>query len=255
MKRALIAFGAIVLLLVVGLGALVAASFSGRRAISDGREIRSVHIVADGSTSMAIVDIGDNRAALVDTGQDPEGRALLAALDREHIGRTAIAAILLTHGHADHIGAVKLFPQAQVMALAAEVPVIEGRERTDGPVTRFLPARPTGITVARALRDGEALMVGDKKVRVFAMPGHTAGSAAYLVDDVLLIGDSADVKADGTMVGAPWIFSDSQAQNHASLRRLARELGQSDVPVRAIVPSHSGAVDGLAPLLSFADSQ
>lgn len=255
MKRALIAFGAIVLVLVVALGTVVAASFSGRRPIADGRDIRSVHIVEDGSTSLAIVRIGNGRAALVDAGQDPAGKALLAALEQEHIARDAVVAILLTHGHSDHVGAVPLFPHAHVMALAPEVPVIEGREGTDGPLTRFVPARSTGIHVARALRDGERFTLGDKHVRVFAMPGHTAGSAAYLVDDVLFIGDSAEVKADGTMVGAPWIFSDSQAQNRDSLRRLARELGQSDVPVRAIVPSHSGPVDGLAPLLGFADSK
>ena len=255
MKRALIGFGATVVVLVVALGAGVAATFSGRRPISDGRDIRSAHIVEDGSTSMAIVRIGDGHAVLIDAGQDPEGRSLLAALEKEHIARSSIEAILLTHGHADHIGAVKMFPDAQVMALDAEVPVVEGRARTHGPVTWFLPARPTGISVARPLHDGEIFRLGNTQVHVFAMPGHTAGSAAYLIDDILFIGDSADVKADGTMLPAPWIFSDSQAQNRESLRRLARELGQSNVPVRAIVPSHSGEVDGLAPLLTFADSK
>ena len=234
MKRALIAFGVIVLLLVVTLGAVVVATFRGRRPIADGRDIRSAHIVADGMTSMAMVDIGGGHVALVDAGQDTAGKALLAAMDKRHVARDAVAAVLLTHGHSDHTGALALFPRAQVMALDAEA--------------------VKGITVTRRLHDGETFALGDKQVRVFAMPGHTAGSAAYLIDDVLFIGDSADVKTDGTMVGAPWIFSDSQAENRASLRRLARELGQSDVPVRAIVPAHSGAADGLAPLLVFAGS-
>jgi glyoxylase-like metal-dependent hydrolase (beta-lactamase superfamily II) len=252
LKRALIAFGAIVLVLVVALGAIVVATFSGRRSISDGRDIRSAHIIADGITSMALVNVGDGRFVLIDAGQDTAGKALLAAMEKAHVARDAISTILLTHGHTDHTGAIKLFPRAQVMALDAEVPVVEGLKGTRSPATWFLPARPTGITVARRLHDGDRFMLGDKPVRVFAMPGHTAGSAAYLVDDVLFIGDSADVKTDGTMIGAAWIFSDSQAQNRASLRRLARELGQEDVPVRAIVPAHSGAVDGLAPLLAFA---
>lgn len=234
MKRALIAFGAIVLIGVLALGAIVVQTFRGRAPISDGRDIRSIHIVADGTTSLAIVKIGDGKVALVDAGQDSTGKALLAALAQQHIARDAVAAILLTHAHRDHVGAVPLFPRAQVMALDAE-PVKD-------------------LTVARRLRGGETFMLGDKRVRVFAVPGHTAGSAAYLIDDVLFIGDSADVKADRTMVGAPWIFSDNQAQNRESLRRLARELGQESTPVRAIVPSHSGAVDGLAPLLVFAGS-
>jgi glyoxylase-like metal-dependent hydrolase (beta-lactamase superfamily II) len=253
LKRALIVFGAVVLVVVIALGVGVVATFRGRRPISDGRDIRSAHIVADGSTSLAIVTIGGGQVALVDAGQDTAGRALLAAMAKMHIDRAAVSAILLTHGHNDHIGGVKLFPEAQVMALEAAVPVVEGHARSGGPLTWFLPARATGITVTRPLHDGETFMLGDKSVHVFAVPGHTAGSAAYLIDDVLFIGDSADVQADGSMVGAPWIFSDSRTQNRASLRRLARELGQSNVPVRAIVPAHSGAVDGLLPLLAFAD--
>jgi glyoxylase-like metal-dependent hydrolase (beta-lactamase superfamily II) len=253
LKRVLIVAGAVVLALVVALGTVVAATFHGRKPISDGLDIRSAHIVADGTTSIAIVAIGGGQVALVDAGEDPAGKALMAALAAKHLTRDAVAAILLTHGHSDHIGAVKLFPRAQVMALEAAVPVVEGRARTHGPASWFLPSRATGITVTRHLHDGDTFMLGDKTVRVFAMPGHTAGSAAYLFDDLLFLGDSADVKADGTLVGAPWIFSDSQSQNRASLQRLARRLGQEDVPVRAIVPAHSGVVDGLLPLLAFAD--
>lgn len=89
-------------------------------------------------------------------------------------------------------------------------------------------------------------------MRVFAVPGHTAGSAAYLINGVLFVGDSADVSSDGEILGARWIFSDSQEQNRASLRRLAERLAQERVNVLAIVPAHSGAVEGLAPLTAFA---
>ena len=101
-------------------------------------------------------------------------------------------------------------------------------------------------------RDGETFKVGDTSVRVFATPGHTAGSAAYLINGVLFVGDSADVSRDGEIRGAPWIFSDSQEQNRASLRRLADRLAQERIDVRAIVPAHSGVVEGLAPLTAFA---
>jgi hypothetical protein len=69
---------------------------------------------------------------------------------------------------------------------------------------------------------------------------------------VLFLGDSADVTTNGSLQGAPWIFSDSQTENRASLVRLAHRLAADRVDVTAIVPSHSGYTAGLAPLTDFA---
>ena len=80
------------------------------------------------------------------------------------------------------------------------------------------------------LKDGDTLMLGPHTVHVYAVPGHTQGSAAYLVDDVLFMGDAADTKSDGTVIGSPWIFSDSQPQDRASLVALDARLAVS-VPV------------------------
>jgi glyoxylase-like metal-dependent hydrolase (beta-lactamase superfamily II) len=141
------------------------------------------------------------------------------------------------------------------MALAAEVPLVEGRAGAKGPLTRLMPVRATGISVTKPLQDGEEVVVGGTSVRVFAVPGHTAGSAAYLVREVLFVGDSADAASDSTLVPAPWIFSDSQTQNRQSLSSLARRLRQSNMPVQAIAPAHSGLLtDGTTQLDRFVAS-
>jgi hydroxyacylglutathione hydrolase len=254
MKRILIIVGVVVLVLVVGVVAVVAATFIGRRSITDGQDLGGARIVADGFSSIAIVPVGEKRVLLVDAGQDTRGEAIRAALSRDGLSPDAVVAVLVTHGHADHTGALKLFPKAEIMALEREVPVVEGREGTHGPVTRLFPVSPAGITVTRALHDGDTVTVGDKRVRVFAVPGHTAGSAAYLVDGLLFVGDSADVTSEGAIQGAPWIFSDSQADNVASLRGLVERLSSGEAAVRTIVPAHSGPVDGLAPLAAFASA-
>lgn len=253
MKRALILAGGLVLVLVALLGTLVAVTFMGRKAVVDGFETGGIRIVADGIVTVAVVPVAPGQVALVDAGNDADGTAILAELTRRRLGPDAVVAILLTHGHPDHLAAVRLFPRAQVMALEGEVAIVEGREASQGPLERLMPVSATGIRVGRPLRDGERLMVGEVPVRVFAVPGHTAGSAAYLINGVLFIGDSGDADSAGRLQGSAWIFSDSQEQNRASLIGLARRLAQERIVVAAIAPAHSGVLtDGLAQLDAFA---
>ena len=255
MKRMLIVVGVVVVALVLGVVGLLAVTFMGRRAVTDGQEIGGARIVVDGFGAVAMIPVGDQQVLLVDAGQDAAGEAILAELSRRGLSPDAVSAVLVTHGHQDHTAALPLFPKAEVAALEAEVPVVEGREGTNGPLTRLFGAGPTGTTVSRRLHDGETFTVGNTEVRVYAVPGHTAGSAAYLVNGLLFVGDSADVTSDGAIQGAPWVFSDSQDQNRASLQRLAQRLTDEGVQVTAIVPAHSGATEGLAPLVAFARTE
>lgn len=255
MKRILKIAALIILLLVLGVGGLLAATFMGRRAVVDGENVGGISIVADGFSSVAIIPIDSRQVALVDAGNDSSGQAIIGELLRRQLDADAVSTIFLTHGHPDHIGAIAMFPKAQVMALEAEVPLVEGRAGAQGPLTRLFPVNSTGVTVARALRDGDVVTVGSVPIRVYAVPGHTAGSAAYLVRDVLFVGDSADIASDNTLKGAPWIFSDSQPENRASLVRLEQRLVADGVRVTAIVPAHSGAAQGMEPLSAFARAQ
>ncbi len=253
MRRVLLIVGGLLLLAVLALGGVIAMTFMGRSAVVDGFEVAGVRIVQDGIVTVGVVPVGAGQVALIDAGNDTEGKTLLAELARRQLGPTAVVAIFLTHGHADHTGAARLFPNAQVIALEREVALVEGREGAKGPLLRLMPVSVTGIDVDRPVQDGETVMVGDVSVRVFAVPGHTAGSAAYLVNGVLFVGDSADVASDGRLQGAPWIFSDSQAENIASLVRLDQRLVQDGTTVLAIAPAHSGVLtDGRVRLDAFA---
>ncbi len=253
MKRILKIVGLVIGLLVIFAVVTIASAFVGRQSITDGFEINGIHIVKDGIVSVAFVPIGTGQVALIDAGNDKSGKAILAELARRQLGRDAVKAILLTHGHPDHTAAILLFPSAQVMALGPEVALVEGRAGAHGPLTRLMPASPTGVKVTRVLQDGETVMLDQVPVRVFAVPGHTAGSAAYLVNGVLFLGDAADTTSDGIIKPAPWVFSDSQAQDRASLVHLDQRLLQDGSDVKAIAFAHSGVlVKGLAPLTAFA---
>ena len=107
---------------------------------------------------------------------------------------------------------------------------------------------PAGVKIHRALHDGEVVDLGTAKVRVFAVPGHTAGSAAYLVNGVLMLGDAADAGSDGRVKGSPWLSSKDQAQDRASVSRLAMRLA-SQGGVQALVFAHSVvSKQGIEPL-------
>jgi glyoxylase-like metal-dependent hydrolase (beta-lactamase superfamily II) len=252
MKRVVKVAGLVLLVVVLGIAAVLAATFMGRQPIQDGQEFSGMRIVEDGFTAVGVVPINDRQVALIDTGQDASGEAIKRELTRRKLQPEAVTAILVTHGHLDHIAALGQFPQARVMALEAEVPLVEGRAGAKGPVPRLFPVSPTGITVDQVLQDGEVVMLDSLPVRVYAVPGHTAGSAAYFVNGALFIGDSGDIASDGRLQGAPWIFSDNQEENRASLVRLEQRLVSDGANVRVIVPSHSGTAGGLGPLTAFA---
>ena len=252
MKRVLKVVGAVVLVVVLAVAAVLAVTFMGRQPIVDGQEFSGMRIIEDGFTAVGVIPINDRQVALVDTGQDASGEVIKRELARRKLQPDSVTAILVTHGHPDHIGALGQFPQARVMALEAEVPLVEGRAGAKGPVPRLFPVSPTGVTVDQVLHDGEVVMLDSLPVRVYSVPGHTAGSAAYFVNGALFIGDSADVASDGRLQGSPWIFSDSQADNRTSLVSLEQRLVSDGANVRVIVPSHSGTASGLAPLTAFA---
>ncbi|MFY0569818.1 MBL fold metallo-hydrolase [Archangium lansingense] len=251
MKRVLKIAGLLLLIPVLGVVALAVMMFAGNSEIPDGRELEGfVRVVKDGYVSFDVLDAGNGAVVLIDSGTDPEGKVVLAELKRRGLGPDAVKAILLTHGHADHISGCHLFPKAEVMVLEADVPIAEGKERSDAPVLRFLAPTDRQVRVTRALKDGETLQLGDLSVRVFSIPGHTQGSAAYLVNGVLFLGDSADGTKDGKLVTAKWPVSENLDQNRASLKALAARLKPEEV--KQLVFSHTGVLSGYAPLRDFA---
>lgn len=250
MKRLLKMSGVLVGLIVVGAAALFISVFAGKAPIPDGMQLDGVQVVKDGYVSVYVLDLAPGEVALVDAGNAPDAAPILAALKQKGLGPTAVKAILLTHGDRDHTAGAHLFPDATVMALAPDVELAEGKEGRG----LLQSPEPTGLHVGRVLHDGDVIEMGGTHIEVFAIPGHTPGSAAYLARGVLFLGDSAEVNKDGALETAMWLFCADRPLNRQSLRRLTQRLAPRAGEVKAIACSHSGVLeDGIAPLVALAD--
>jgi glyoxylase-like metal-dependent hydrolase (beta-lactamase superfamily II) len=250
MKRVAIALAVVITLLVVPVGAVMASTFLGNMPLEDGVALPGgALLVKDGYVALTVLPAGEKQVALIDCGNDDTGVAVLKALERRGLGPEAVKAIFLTHGHPDHTAACHLFKNAEVMALAAEAPIAAGELRTKGPLPSMmdLPVEKR-VKVTRPLTDGESVNVGPLTVKVYAVPGHTQGSAVYLAGHTLYFGDSATSRSSGQLIGAPWVFSDDQVQNRASLRALVHRLRAEGAIVEKLAFAHSGPLDGLEAL-------
>lgn len=247
----------LLVLAVAGAAAAVASAFIGKRPSPAEADLEGgVRLLADGYVNLYLLQVGEEAVVLFDCGKDERATAIKAELARRGLGPEAVRDVFLTHGHPDHVGGCRQFPGARVHAFAADRGLIEGTEGSGGPAGLLVGrARPDlAVQVTDELVDGGAVGVGDATVRAFALPGHTAGSAAFLVNGLLLLGDSASATADGRVVGAEWIFSLDRPANQAGLAALATRLEAERAGVRALAFSHSGPLDSPEQLLEFARS-
>lgn len=236
MKRVLTWIGVVFLVLIAALGIFFYVVFGDASPIVDGREVvPGVVTVKDGFVSVFVLESGPGKVVLVDAGNDEKGTALLAALSTRGLTPASVSAILLTHGHRDHVAGCKLFPSAEVYAMDNEQTLIGDAAKVTHP-----------------LKDGDAFDVGELHVEAFAVPGHTDGSAVYFARGVLFFGDSAGATKDGKVAKAVGIFTKDSPQNVASLKALSTRLQPRSAEVKELAFAHSGPLDGFAPLAAFA---
>ena len=257
MKRVLILIVAVVVVLLAIIAALFGPLVIGVKPMPEDMEINGVRFIKDGFVLVNIIDVGQREVILIDGGIDTSGKPIIDTLAARGLGPEAVRAILITHGHFDHMAAATgAFPNAKVMALEAEINLIKGLRSADRtPIGRVVPVKPTGIEVDRILLDGETVQIGDATIQVYAISGHTDGSAAFLVKGVLLLGDAADATTDGEIKGAAWVMSHDVTESNASLVNLEKRLREDGAEVEVIAFSHSGLLmQGLTPLSTFAEA-
>jgi len=147
-----------------------------------------------------LVGNGDGGFTLVDAGLRNAAPRILAALAELGAATDAVTAIVLTHAHADHVGAAAGLARttgAGITAHTAERDFVEaGRVPPRDPgfrlgrLTRRMSARFEAAPVSRGMSDGELLEGAG--LRVHHTPGHTPGHCSLLHEPTgtLITGDA-----------------------------------------------------------------
>jgi hydroxyacylglutathione hydrolase len=142
--------------------------------------------VAQENTWIARRD-GSDSGLLIDPGDEPDRiKAALADL-----GVTKVEAILLTHCHFDHVGAVA--PMAEATGAPVYCPKLELPLLAD--IMAWVPWPGIGpfesYDADETLEGGEKLTLAGLDIEVSFVPGHSPGHLAYSIpsEGVLLSGD------------------------------------------------------------------
>jgi glyoxylase-like metal-dependent hydrolase (beta-lactamase superfamily II) len=207
-----------------------------------GEEIVNSYLVEDGG-----------EVVIVDAGAPAYWDLLPAAL--EAMGRTLddVRAVLLTHGHSDHIGFAERARRAGMSLRVHELDAALARSEVPNPAKGFGPSRLRPLLgflwfsarngLLRIPRIQEIATFGDGATldvpgtpRVIHVPGHTPGSAALLFEghDALLVGDALATYAVTTGRRGPQIapFTADAQQAIDSLRRI------ETIEASLVLPGH-----------------
>jgi hydroxyacylglutathione hydrolase len=128
-------------------------------------EIEQVTLSMDGFEVNAYVVHAPEGDVIVDAGAEPE--KILASVHRP------VAAVLITHGHADHVNALG------AVLRETNAPLYVHPDDADR----------TGASVYEPLDDGQELKVAGETFLVLHTPGHSPGSVTFVVGEDQIVGD------------------------------------------------------------------
>jgi glyoxylase-like metal-dependent hydrolase (beta-lactamase superfamily II) len=173
---------------------------------------------------------GSGRGIVVDPGDEHE--RILATIDEMGV---RIEAILLTHCHFDHIGAVA--PLATATGADVYCPEMEKQILAD--IMSYVPMPGIGpyesYDADETVAGGETLELAAMTIDVIFTPGHSPGHVTYSVRDEEAM-FSGDVLFQGS-VGRV----DLPGGDGPTLMRSIRELVESHPPETGVYPGHMGA--------------
>ena len=227
-----------------------------------------MHFVQTPFVNWAIY-VGSDGVTLIDSGYQAQRGMLIASLSAVGCRPEDVSAVLITHGHADHIGGAARLAQDLGTAVHAHENEVENVQRTmeqAGPIdvlscigrpgvmrwsfailplTRFNPRR--GVPSASQLPIDADRVAVPGRPSFMQIAGHTSGHAVFDFEDegVIVVGDAlATGHPISPIVGPqllPSVFHHNARQARASLERIRASAAG------VMLPGHGDAWIGSAP--------
>jgi glyoxylase-like metal-dependent hydrolase (beta-lactamase superfamily II) len=175
------------------------------------------YVVKEDHPDVLVVDPADEAEAILAAVAEIEGR---------------IAAVVCTHGHPDHVGALREIVRATgavVYVHPAELELL----RQPWPDFGLREAPLEGSAQVRDATEGTLIRVGEARLRVMHTPGHRPGCICLLGEEFALTGDT--LFAGG--VGRTDLPGGNEVALAESMDRLRRELS----PITLLYPGHGPA--------------
>ena len=146
-----------------------------------------------------MIDCGPQGVAIIDPTYESEVPRTMANIEKCGRSRKDIRWVVNTHCHVDHAMADNKFRQAGAEIMAHQLDA-DAIERGTQVTAYHLVTNITGLNyfprckVDYRLTDGEELVLGNKRLLVVHTPGHTPGSASFLLQiegkNLLFAGDT-----------------------------------------------------------------
>ncbi len=188
-------------------------------------KIKRFEVGALGVNCYVLYDEKTKKALVIDPGDEPE---LILDFIREE--GLSLQYIICTHGHFDHIGAVKELKEESRAKVILHQSDLEMYRNAPQIASQFFGIRIDSQPEPEILLENEMTMnLIDKEIKFIHTPGHSLGSICIYIDNYLFTGDTLFAGS----VGRTDLMGGSMEQLLNSLKKLS-----SLPPETIILPGH-----------------
>ncbi len=198
----------------------------------------AIALTAGPNTSLVYLSRVDGGGLIaIDLGWWGATRSVREALSELRAQPGEVSDVFLTHSHRDHIGAWRLFQRSRFHLAAAELAAFTGKVGHSGWIPRIVEKfrrtdlPPAGALEVHGFSSDTTFVFGADTVFAYLVPGHTAGSTAYLHRGTLFIGDAMTFSRWTGFGAARRGYSDDAELASQSLRALWPRLPRDAVKI------------------------